>query len=32
VALAGNTIAVSWMTRRQLDSVGTRVVRVGHLK
>jgi hypothetical protein len=31
VALAGKTLAVSWVTRRPTDSVGTRVVRVGHL-
>ncbi len=32
VALAGNTLAVSWVTRRPTDSTGTRVVRVGHLR
>src|SRR5215831_12107463 len=32
VALAGKTLAVSWVTRRPADSVGTRVVRVGHLQ
>jgi hypothetical protein len=32
VALSGNTLAVSWTTRRATDSVGTRVVRVGHLR
>jgi hypothetical protein len=32
VALANNTIAVSWVTRRPADSTGTRVVRVGHLR
>jgi hypothetical protein len=32
VALSGNTLAVSWVTRRQTDSVDRRVVRVGHLK
>lgn len=31
VALAGKTLAVSWVTRRTTDTVGTRVVRVGHL-
>jgi hypothetical protein len=31
VALAGKTLVVSWVTRRQTDSVGTRVLRVGHL-
>jgi hypothetical protein len=31
VALAGKTLAVSWLTRRPTDSVGTRVVRVGRL-
>jgi hypothetical protein len=32
VALAGKTLAVSWVTRRTADSVGTRVVRVGQLR
>jgi hypothetical protein len=32
VALAGKTLAVSWVTRRPANSVGTRVVRVGHLQ
>jgi hypothetical protein len=31
VALAGKTLAVSWLTRRPSDSVVTRVVRVGRL-
>jgi len=32
VALAGNTIAVSWETHRVTDSTSTRVVRVGHIR
>jgi len=32
IALAGHNIAVSWTTRRQMDSVGTRVVRTGRLQ
>ncbi|MGH7620099.1 MAG: hypothetical protein ACREPM_23025 [Gemmatimonadaceae bacterium] len=32
VALAGKTLAVAWTTRRQADTVSTRVVRVGHLR
>lgn len=32
VALAGKTLAVSWVTRRPGDSSGTRVVRVGQLR
>jgi hypothetical protein len=32
VAIAGKTLAVSWLTRRAADSVGTRVVRVGRLQ
>jgi hypothetical protein len=31
VALAGKTMAVSWVTRRESDSVATRVIRVGRL-
>jgi len=32
VALAGNTIAVSWLTPRAGDTSTTRVVRVGHIR
>lgn len=32
VALAGPRIAVSWVTRRAADSVGTRIVRVGRIE
>jgi hypothetical protein len=32
VALAGKTIAVSWMTQRATDTTATRVVRVGHIR
>jgi hypothetical protein len=32
VALSGKTLAVAWITRRQSDSVGRRVIRVGRLK
>ena len=32
VALAGNTIAISWLSPRAGDTTMTRVVRVGHLR
>jgi len=32
VALAGNVIAVSWLTPRSGDTTTTRVVRVGHIR
>jgi hypothetical protein len=32
VAVAGNTIAVSWMSPRAGDTTSTRVVRVGHIR
>jgi len=32
IALAGNTIAVSWSTPRTGDTTSTRVVRVGHIR
>jgi hypothetical protein len=32
IALAGQHVAVSWTTRRQMDSTGTRVVRTGRLR
>lgn len=32
VALAGNTIAVSWLSPRPGDTTSTRVVRIGHIR